>query len=319
MGTAQINALTSDQLSKLTANQVQAFTTAQMVAIDTADYAGLTSTFIQALTDVSLQSFTTAQIKALDSTHMAALLPSQVSALTTAQIAAIDAADLAGFDAGRLAAIEARDIAAMSTAQLAQLKNTLTIGSDMAAFSSAQLNAMSTAQYAAATPLVLDLGGDGIHSTPLSDGVQFDLLATGSRIPTGWVGNKDGLLVRDINHNGSIDSGAELFGSSTMLPNGEKAVDGFQALAALDNNQDGLIDAADHQFTNLMVWQDVNQDGLSQEDELHSMEDLSIQSLSLGFTPVSQDDAGNWIGLESSYQTTDEEIHKLVDVWFKLS
>ena len=80
-----------------------------------------------------------------------------------------------------------------------------------------------------------------------------------------------------------------------------------------------MIDAADHQFTNLMVWQDVNQDGLSQEDELHSLEDLSIKSLSLGFTPVSQDDAGNWIGLESSYQTTDEEIHKLVDVWFKLS
>jgi hypothetical protein len=134
------------------------------------------------------------------------LLPIQAFA------SAIDAADFAGFNAGRLAAIEARDIAVMSTAQLGQLKTTLSIGSDMAAFSSAQLNAMSTAQFAAATPLVLDLGGDGIKSTPLSDGVQFDLLATGNRIPTGWVGEKDGLLVRDINQNGLIDSGAELFG-----------------------------------------------------------------------------------------------------------
>jgi hypothetical protein len=317
MGTAQINALTSDQLSKLTAFQVQALTTSQIVAIDTADYAGLTSTFIQALTDVSLQALTTSQLQAMDSSHMAALLPLQVSALTTAQIMAIDAADFAGFTTTQLAAIEVRDISIMTTAQLGQLKSTLSLSATN--FSDAQINAMSTAQYASATPLVLDLGNDGIHTTALSDGVQFDLLGSGNRIPTGWVGPQDGLLVRDLNRNGFIDSGAELFGSSTMLSNGEKAVDGFQALAALDNNQDGLIDAADHQFTNLMVWQDVNQDGLSQEDELHSLEDLSIQSLSLGFTPVSQDDAGNWIGLESSYQTTDEEIHKLVDVWFKLN
>jgi hypothetical protein len=312
MGTAQINALTSDQLSKLTAFQVQALTTSQIVAIDTADYAGLTSTFIQALTDVSLQTFTTAQIVAMDSSHMAALLPAQVSALTSSQIAAIQTADLAGFTSAQVAAIEQRDIAGMSTAQLSALNS-------MAHFTTSQLNAMSTAQYAAATPLVLDLNGDGIHTTSLNYGVEFDLLNTGSRVPTGWVGAQDGLLVRDINKNGSIDSGAELFGSSTVMPNGEKALDGFQALASLDSNHDGSIDAADNQFSNLFVWQDVNQDGFSQEDELHSLEDLSIQSLSLGFTPVSQDDVGNWIGLESSYQTTDEETHRLVDVWFKLS
>jgi hypothetical protein len=314
MGTAQINALTSDQLSKLTANQVQALTTAQIVAIDTADYAGLTSTFIQALTDAELQAFTTAQIVAMDSTHMAALLPSQVAALTSAQIAAIQTADLAGFTGAQVAAIEARDIGGMSTAQLDSLK------AFDASFTDSQKNAMSAAQKTAATtPLVLDLDGDGVHTTSLSAGIQFDILDTGNRIPTGWIDSKDGLLVRDLNSNGSIDSGAELFGSSTTLANGQKAVDGFQALSALDSNHDGLIDASDHDFTSLMVWQDVNQDGLSQDDELHSLEDLSVQSLSLGFTPVSQDDAGNWIGLESSYQTTDEEIHKLVDVWFKLS
>jgi hypothetical protein len=202
----------------------------------------------------------------------------------------------------------------MSTAQLDSLKAL------HANFTVPQKNAMSAEQKTAATtPLVLDLDGDGIHTTSLSEGIQFDILDTGHRIPTGWVDSKDGLLVRDLNSNRTIDSGAELFGSSTVLPNGEKAVDGFQALATLDSNNDGTIDASDHSFTSLMVWQDVNQDGLSQEDELHSLEDLSIESLSLGFTPVSQDDSGNWIGLESSYQTTDEEIHKLVDVWFKLS
>jgi antirestriction protein len=95
-------------------------------------------------------------------------------------------------------------------------------------------------------------------------------------------------------------------------------VDGFQALAALDSDHNGVIDARDTSFKELQVWQDANQDGVSQADELHSLSDLSIKSISLGFTPVSQDDAGNWIGIESSYQTTDEETHKLVDVWFKL-
>jgi hypothetical protein len=172
---------------------------------------------------------------------------------------------------------------------------------------------------AAQTPLILDLGKDGIHTTSIDRGVKFDLLNNGTRIPTGWVGANDGLLVRDLNGNRSIDSGAELFGGATVLPDGTTALDGFMALSALDSDGNGVIDGFDRVFGELRVWQDNNQDGVSQEDELFSLDELSIKSISLGFTPVSQDDAGNWIGLESSYQTTDEEIHKLVDVWFKLS
>jgi hypothetical protein len=262
-----------------------------------------------------LQAFSTAQIAAMNSTHFASLLTLQVSALTSAQIAAIETADLAGFTGTQVAAIEARDIVGMSTAQLATLHPLV------ASFTDAQKNAMTTAQTSAVTttPLVLDLNDDGIHTTSLNAGVQFDILDTGSRIPTGWVGANDGLLVRDLNGDGLINSGAELFGSSTVLPDGTRAQDGFQALGALDSDNNGVIDGFDRVFGELRVWQDVNQDGVSQSDELHTLDDLSIKSISLGFTPVSQDDAGNWIGLESTYQTTDEEIHKLVDVWFKLS
>jgi hypothetical protein len=211
----------------------------------------------------------------------------------------------------------------MSTAQIASISS-----SQFSAFSPEQHFSFSIAQKdamsadkktAAGTPLILDLGGDGIHTTSIDNGVTFDLMATGTRVPTGWVGTGDGLLVRDMNHNNLIDSGAELFGDSTLLPDGTKAYDGFQALAALDTDHNGVIDANDRSFNELQVWQDVNQDGISQADELHSLEELSIKSISLGFNPVSQDDAGNWIGLESTYQTTDEETHKLVDVWFKLS
>jgi hypothetical protein len=241
---------------------------------------------------------------------------SQVGALTTAQFDALESADLSAILTANIKAINPENFVGMSTDDIKALSPNGLPALDI--FTASQLNSMTTEQRAA-TPLVLDLNGDGVHTTSLLEGVTFDILNNGSRIRTGWVDANDGLLVRDLNGNGSIDSSAELFGDSTVLPNGTKAVNGFQALAALDTDHNGEIDANDRAFNDLQVWQDVNQDGLSQSDELHSLEELSIKSLSLGFTPVSQDDAGNWIGLESTYQQTDEEFRKLVDVWFKLS
>ena len=55
----------------------------------------------------------------------------------------------------------------------------------------------------------------------------------------------DGLLVRDLNGNGVIDSGQELFGGDTVLANGQKATDAYAALKDLDSNRDGIIDAND--------------------------------------------------------------------------
>lgn len=34
---------------------------------------------------------------------------------------------------------------------------------------------------------------------------------------SGWVQTGDALVVRDLNHNGTIDSGAQLFGDQTRL------------------------------------------------------------------------------------------------------
>lgn len=97
---------------------------------------------------------------------------------------------------------------------------------------------------AARSPLVLDLDGDGVETTALVKGayagVHFNLDAKGLAEQTGWVGKDDGLLVRDMDGDGKITSGRELFGNHTLLKNGKEAANGFEALKELDSNNDGV-------------------------------------------------------------------------------
>ncbi|WP_297751442.1 hypothetical protein [Hydrogenophaga sp.] len=99
------------------------------------------------------------------------------------------------------------------------------------------------------SPIILDLNGDGVVGTTArgetGPGLFFDLDNTGFAERSGWVGKGDGLLVRDLNGNGRIDSGAELFGNHTKLADGSRAAHGFHALAELDSNRDGVVDARD--------------------------------------------------------------------------
>jgi hypothetical protein len=163
---------------------------------------------------------------------------------------------------------------------------------------------------------VLDLNGDGIQTLNRSSGVQFDLAASGQKLQTGWVSPGDGLLVLDRNHNGVIDSGAELFGTSTVLPDGSKAANGYAALKAMDSNGDGVISNKDAGWADLKIWRDGNSDGVSQSGELVSLDSLGITKLNLAATPTSVMDNGNWIGLVSSFETADGKTHAMADVWF---
>ena len=105
-------------------------------------------------------------------------------------------------------------------------------------------------------PLTLDLDADGIETTSANTGITFDFDGDGLRTGTGWVKGDDGFLVLDRNGNGTIDTGRELFGVDTVKRNGQKAVNGFDALSDLDSNADGVFDAKDAQFANVRVWED---------------------------------------------------------------
>jgi hypothetical protein len=191
----------------------------------------------------------------------------------------------------------------------------------IAAFSSTQVPALSNEQISAViavTPLVLDLDGDGIQTLSVSNGVIFDVKNDGKAEKTGWVAAKDGLLVRDLNGDGQINDGGELFGEGTVLANGTKSKDGYVALRSVDSNLDGLIDANDSGFASLSVWVDANSNGVADSGELSSLSKLNISSLSLDAVTSTERNNGNLIGLMGSYKTQDGATHTMGDVWFSV-
>ena len=104
-------------------------------------------------------------------------------------------------------------------------------------------------------PIVLDLNGNGVGMVSKFGyhGAMFDHSGDGIATATGWVDRSDGLLVRDINTNGKIDNGTELFGDNTKLKNGQKATSGMEALADLDENNDGVVDINDTVFAEQLI------------------------------------------------------------------
>lgn len=155
-------------------------------------------------------------------------------------------------------------------------------------------------------PIILDLDGNGLETVGLASNVYFDHDGDGVLTKTGWVGKNDALLVWDRNANGGIDTGAELFGDFTVLPNGTLAPNGFAALAALDSNGDGIIDASDPAFAELKIWRDASQDGVSGVGELISLSEAGIISLNLANALKNQRlPNGNTLSREGSFTRAD--------------
>jgi hypothetical protein len=167
------------------------------------------------------------------------------------------------------------------------------------------------------SPIILDLDGNGIATTSAQGGAYFDHAGDGFAERTGWVGAGDGLLVRDLDDNGLIDTGAELFGSETRLADGSQAANGFEALKALDGNSDGQIDIGDTAFADLKVWIDTNGDGYSQPEELRTLEEMGVTSIATSYANSDLIDAnGNAHRQIGTYTRADGGQAAAEDVWF---
>ena len=168
------------------------------------------------------------------------------------------------------------------------------------------------------SPLIIDLDGDGIETVSSDKGVYFDHDGNSLAEKSGWVGKDDGLLVRDINGNGQIDDGTELFGNNSVLSNGQKAANGFEALKNLDSNNNGTFDSFDTAWNQVKVWKDSNKNGVVDNGELLSLEQAGVEHFNLNYINSNlQDENGNIIGEVGTYGKTDGTSGNLSDIWFK--
>jgi len=190
-------------------------------------------------------------------------------------------------------------------------------GWDSVEINSATNNAYSAAQrfIPRRDPLTLDLNGNGLETLPINaaNPVYFDLTGEGVQSSVGWVAPSDGFLALDRNGDGLINDGTELFGDATpayeagtTTPTTGKTADGFEALAQEDTNGDGIVNSGDANFANLHVWQDLNQDGVSQDGELKTLAELGIESFNVASINHSQLLAnGNQIADTGTFTRTD--------------
>ena len=131
------------------------------------------------------------------------------------------------------------------------------------------------------SPILLSLSGARYFLTSVPEGVRFDLRNEGVERQVAWTepGADIAFLALDRNRNGRIDSGAELFGDSTRLTSGRLALHGFEALRELDDTFDGVLDARDAAWDELLLWTDRNHDGDSSADELTPVSNTQVTAL----------------------------------------
>ena len=163
--------------------------------------------------------------------------------------------------------------------------------------------------FSQCSPLVLDLNGDGIHTTGLDDTVSFDLTGDGIAERLAWTDptTDEAFLWIDLDRNGRVDDGRELFGHGTILESGSRAKDGFEALAqhdqpSLGGNSDGRISSEDRVWRQLRLWVDSNHDGVCVPAESGPIAEYGVLEIPLSYSVHEEaDESGNVHRLRGSY------------------
>lgn len=117
-------------------------------------------------------------------------------------------------------------------------------------------------------PLVINFDGTGAQLTAAK--FSFDLNADGKKENISFAGPGSGFLSLDINYDGVVNDGKELFG-----PQSGK---GFAELARYDSDNNKWIDENDFVFNRLRIW---TKDS-SGRDTLSSLKDKNIGAIYLG-------------------------------------
>jgi hypothetical protein len=124
--------------------------------------------------------------------------------------------------------------------------------------------------------LVLDLAGNGLCFSPAASGVTIKLSPRQAPRRIGWTCRDadEAFVALDLTKNGRIDGGWELVGGTPGPLNGFDYLGAADGVAFTEPNRqhhvDGRIDSSDEIFLQLILWQDRNHNGISEELELQS-------------------------------------------------
>lgn len=162
------------------------------------------------------------------------------------------------------------------------------------------------------SPIIIDTDGKGFHLTSARNGVLFDIGGNGRLIQMAWTAARSTNAFLALPHNGEIVTGKDLFGNFTPQPPSDHP-NGFIALAEYDKpekggNGDGLIDETDSIFFSLRLWIDKNHDGLAEPDEVFTLPELGVFSVSLRYRTSRREDIfGNLFRYKARINLTDPE------------
>lgn len=119
-------------------------------------------------------------------------------------------------------------------------------------------------------------------------------------------------LALDLLGNKKIVKNTQLFGDSAGFENG------FAALKELDSNKDNVIDEKDEKFSKLVLWQDVNGNGVSEESEVFPIKEKKLKSISLDYKDDKRKSFGKNAEARQYSTVTFEDGKKgdIIDIWF---
>jgi hypothetical protein len=127
-------------------------------------------------------------------------------------------------------------------------------------------------------PIVIDLNNDGLINFNYKPKFYFDIDNDGFAEAISGVSGLDAYLAIDLNKNKKIDNASELLGIYPQNLN--------RSLKKYDTDGDFFITPLDTIWADISIWQDINNNGVSEQTELFTLEEKSVKSIPLKFKSI---------------------------------